>query len=354
MIGWGIIGPGAIAHNFADGLQECPNARLVAIAGRSAARAGAFAAGYGVVHHPTPAALLEDSDVDAVYIAAPNAAHLDLNLLALAAGKAVLCEKPAGLDASEVAEAVRAARRGGLFWMEGYMYRLHPQITRLIDVIQSGAIGEPMHLRTNFGFCADDDAPAALWSRKAGGGAIMDVGGYPMSLARLIAGTASGASFCEPASLTTGEFNWRNDVETTTHATLQFARGFTAQIAASIGEEMTNSAILTCTRGRITLTDPWTPGREVAPSDTGLQIETADGFSNETVRDPRQLFAIEAEAASFAITQGLQEPNWPAMAQDDSLGNAKALDWWRTAVDDASQAKNADGHPVQVDLPHGH
>lgn len=332
MTGWGIIGPGTIASNFAEGLRDCPNAHLVAVAGRSPARAGAFAARFGVKSYASPAALLADPLVDAVYAAAPNAAHCGIGILALASGKAVLCEKPAGLNTGDVAKMVAAARQAGLFWMEGYMYRFHRQIARMIEVIQSGEIGAPVHLRAAFGFAADETAPADLWNADAGGGAIMDVGGYPMSLSRLVAGVAVGAPFAEPVTVQAAAAARRGNVETTATAKLHFANGFTASIATSISEEMNNSATLTCTKGKIVLIDPWTPGRGAAPSDTDMHIETSAGVCIETIRDPRQLFGIEAEAASAAIAQAREEPVWPAMGQEESLGQARALEHWRAAV----------------------
>ena len=160
--GWGIIGPGAIAQNFADGLAEALSGRLVAIASRDDNRRTAFGSRNGVdpAHrHKSYADLVADPAVDAVYISTPHPFHAEHALLALRAGKPVLVEKPAGLTAAQVSALTELAAQSGLLFAEAYMYRCHPQIARLLDILQSGEIGTLRHIRTQFGFAAGSTRP---------------------------------------------------------------------------------------------------------------------------------------------------------------------------------------------------
>jgi hypothetical protein len=160
---WGIVGPGAIANNFADGLAECQSGRLVAIASRDAARRQAFGDKHGVaVRHDSYDALFADPGVDAVYVSTPHPWHAELAIRAMRAGKAVLVEKPAGLNEAEVTTLTEVAAQEGVFFMEAFMYRCHPQIARVLEVIASGEIGTVEHVATRFGFNAGFRADSRL------------------------------------------------------------------------------------------------------------------------------------------------------------------------------------------------
>ncbi len=332
---WGIIGPGSIAHNFADGLKEAPSGKVTAIASRSAERRQAFGDDYDIdpgKRYETYEALIADPDVDAVYISTPHPFHAALSIQAMRGGKAVLCEKPAGLNAAEVVAVTEVAEQMGVFYMEAFMYRCHPQIARMLEILRSGEIGELSHLRTAFGFNAPFDARSRLYDRELGGGGILDVGGYPVSLARLVAGVAAVKPFDEPEAVKgTGRIG-RSGVDEVAYGLLKFAGGFTAEIACAVACAMDNSACVTGTKGSLKLDDPWVPGRNAGPSDAILRV-TVDGKERvEELKHPQHLFAFEAEAASKAIAEGKREADGPAMTHADSIGNNDVLDRWRAEV----------------------
>ncbi len=332
---WGIIGPGRIARNFANGLSEAPSGELVAIASRSAERRAEFGDAFGLapdMRFDSYEALVACGEVDAVYIATPHPFHAELSILALRAGKAVLCEKPAGMNAAEVIAVTEVAAQEGRLFMEGYMYRCHPQIARVIEVIRAGEIGEVVHLQARFGFNAPFNADSRLYDHALGGGGILDVGGYPVSLARLIAGVASGQDFAEPTALRGVGVMAPSGVDQVAHATLAFPSGMTAEIATAVGRAMDNRALIEGTRGRIVMDDPWMPGRDKGPSDGVIHITTGTETRTETLANPQMLFAFEAELASRAIADGLKQAPHPAMSHADSIGNAHALDAWRAEV----------------------
>lgn len=334
-IRWGIIGPGAIAHNFADGLAQSTSGRLLAIAGRDSGRRDAFGDAYAIAadkRYIGPAALLTDPDVDAVYISTPHPWHAELSIAALRAGKHVLCEKPAGMNAAEVVAVTEVAAQERRFFMEAFMYRCHPQIARVLEIIAAGEIGTPVHIETRFGFNAPYREGSRLYDPALGGGGILDVGGYPVSLARLIAGAAEGKPFADPVTVKGVGVLAQTGVDAVAYGTLGFASGFTAEIAVAVARNMDNRAVIQGTAGRIVIDDPWVPGRNAGPSDATIHVTTGGETRTEVLRDPRMLFAFEAELVSRSIAEGRLEAPYPAPSHADSIGNNRVLDAWRAEV----------------------
>ncbi len=325
---WGILGPGNIAQNFTDGLAQATSGKLVAIASTSADRRSAFGDRNKVSaekRHSTYEALLADNDIDAVYISTPHPWHAHWATAAMRAGKAVLVEKPAGMNGAEVLALTEVAQQSGTFLMEAFMYRCHPQIARVLEIIKSGQIGKISHMKIQFGFSATFNPASRLFDRNLGGGGILDVGGYPMSLARLIAGA-------EPTSIKGSGIVGKSGVDEVAYGLLTFAGGLTAEIACAVTRNMDNRAIITGDKGTIEIVDPWVPGRNVGPSDATI-ITTIDGKAHsETLRSPNQLFSFEAEVASKAIAEGKTQAPYPAMSWADSIGNNAALDRWRAEL----------------------
>ena len=332
---WGILGPGNIAQNFADGLAQAPSGVLTAIASTSAERRASFGERNKVAadkRHATYEALIADKDVDAVYISTPHPWHAQWAIRAMRGGKAVLVEKPAGMNAAEVVALTEVAEQSGVFFMEAYMYRCHPQIARVLELIASGEIGTLRHLKANFGFNAPFKADSRLYDRNLGGGGILDVGGYTTSLARLIAGASMGQPFAEPTSLKGVGIVGKSGVDEVAHALLTFSNGFIAEIAVAVARNMDNRAIITGDKGTIELADPWVPGRNAGPSDSKI-IVTVDGKSRtEDIINPHQLFSFEAELASRAILGRHKQAPHPAMSWADSIGNNLAQDRWRAEL----------------------
>ena len=334
-VAWGIIGPGAIAHNFADGLAQSKAGKLVAIASRDAGRRASFGDDYSIAadkRYADYAALLADPGIDAIYLSTPHPWHAELSISALRAGKHVLCEKPAGMNAAEVVAVTEVAAQMGRFFMEAFMYRCHPQIDRVLKIISDGEIGSLVHIETRFGFNAPFKASSRLYDFALGGGGILDVGGYPVSLARLIAGAAIGQPFDNPVSVKGTGSLAPTGVDAVAHGLLTFASGFTAEIGVAVARNMDNRAVITGTKGKIVIDDPWVPGRNAGPSDAWLHITVGADTRTEAIRDERMLFAFEAEAVSMAIAAGALQAPHPAPSHADSIGNNEVLDKWRSEL----------------------
>ncbi len=187
---WGIAGTGGIATRFADDLSLVDDAELVAVASRSRERADAFADRYGVARrHGDYADLAADPGVDVVYVATPSARHESDTLLFLEAGKHVLCEKPFALNAGQAQRMVAAARDRGLFLMDAMWSRFLPSYRSLTNLISEGRIGDPLLVEADFGFRVPVDPSHRLFDPDLGGGALVDLGVYPLQLASLVLGT---------------------------------------------------------------------------------------------------------------------------------------------------------------------
>jgi predicted dehydrogenase len=188
-IRWGIAATGSIARAFAQGLTFVDDAELVAVASRTTARALEFADEVGVVNvHGSYRALANDPEVDIVYVASPHARHHDDAVLFLDAGKHVLCEKPMALSAVQVRAMADAARRNGRFLMEALWSRFLPAYEVLVQVLDDGAIGQPRLVEADFGFRIPVDPEHRLFDLAQGGGALLDLGIYPLNLAFLVLG----------------------------------------------------------------------------------------------------------------------------------------------------------------------
>src|SRR5687768_11031907 len=201
---WGIIGTGGIARAFAHGVRRSRSGALAAVGSRARETAERFARELEIPRaHASYERLLDDPGVQAVYIATPHPSHAEWAIRAANAGKHVLVEKPMGMNHAEAMRMVEAAVANDVFLMEAFMYRCHPQARRIVELIRERAIGNVRVIHATFSFHWPKtlDLSSRLLNHALGGGGILDVGCYCMSIARLIAGAAAGRDFAEPTEL---------------------------------------------------------------------------------------------------------------------------------------------------------
>jgi predicted dehydrogenase len=328
---WGILSTGNIASKFAKDLPHSHTGRAHAVASRTQASADAFAQGHGIpLAHGSYEALLADPEVDAVYIATPHPQHLGWALRALESCKHVLCEKPLTLNRTQAEQMVEVARRTGRTLMEAFMYRCHPQTARLVELVRSGALGQVELMQAAFSFYVPYDLGSRLYNPALGGGGILDVGLYPVSMARLLAGAVSGKPFLEPSEmLATGRLS-PDGIDVHATALLKFDNGFAAQVSCGIGLQQDNSLRLYGTKGRLHVPLPWFPSvSEPRYSFTRYNADWNPGVE-EAAEVDRPLYALEADAFGRAVFAGQLEV--PEMSWGDTLGNLAALDRWRGAL----------------------
>jgi predicted dehydrogenase len=189
---WGILGTGAIAHAFASDLRLTESGLVSAVGSRSQASADLFAEEFGIEgRHASYGSLVADANVDVIYVATPHPMHRDNAILALRAGKPVLVEKPFAMNAAEAAEIVEVAREKGLFAMEAMWTRFLPHVEVVRDWLAQGLLGEIVAVMADHGQWFAEDAGSRLFAPELGGGALLDLGIYPVSFASMVLGTPS-------------------------------------------------------------------------------------------------------------------------------------------------------------------
>jgi predicted dehydrogenase len=329
---WGVLATGHIARSFAEGVRRSQRGALVAVASRRQESSDAFAEAFGGIpnRHPNYAALLDDPEVDAIYIAAPHPMHVEWATRAAAAGKHVLCEKPVAMNSAGAEEVMAAARKNGTFFMEAFMYRCAPQTKRLVELIADGAIGRVGSIEASFSFASDGSPDGRHFSKELGGGGILDVGCYPMSMSRLIAGAANGEAFSEPEELKAVGVLGDTGVDEHTSAVAKFPGGITARLSCGIALQEPISVSIAGTEGRIVIPVPWKPSPDGGESELHVYVKGGSDPEVIAVKGGLPIFSIEADTVARCIEAG--ETASKAMNWEDTLGNMRALDRWREEI----------------------
>jgi predicted dehydrogenase len=329
---WGIIGTGTIAKTFAKGVAGSTSGVVVAVGSRDQASAEAFGNEFNIPRRfGSYDALLADEQVQAVYISTPHPMHKEWAIKSAAAKKHILCEKPIGMNAAEAEQIVAAARTHDVFLMEAFMYRCHPQIAKVLDLIREGKIGQVRVIQSSFSFHwpIEYDAKSRLLAAELGGGGILDVGCYATSFCRLIAGVANGKDFAEPTELHATGYLGRTGVDEWTVAVAKFPGDILAQLSTGVQCEQENVCRVYGSEGWILVPDPWIPSRDGSPSKIILH-RRGEPSQELSIQPPTGLYSLEADHVAAHISRR-QAPS-PAMTWDDTLGNMRMLDQWRKAI----------------------
>ncbi len=335
-IRWGIIGPGSIANNFADALLQTYSAELTAIASYNDERRKIFGDKYNISNNlrfDDYDSLLNCELVDAVYISTPHTLHADLSIKAAGKGKHILCEKPSAVNFKQGEKVIQAVQDAGVFYKEGFMYRCHPQIPALLEILKNKTIGDITKISSSFGFDMTKVIPEhRLFNKNLAGGAILDVGLYPVSLSRMIAGVQSGKKFVNPIKLSAEAQIGQTGVDEISSAIMEFDNGITAKADTAIMQNMDNNAIIEGSCGKIIVDNPWMPGRDGGPYHSNIRIIKNGHEEVREFKGPEHLFFFEAELSSQSILKEKQQVPHPGMTWEDTLGNLKVLDLWRRKI----------------------
>ena len=340
---WGLLAAGNIAKAFAHGLAQTDSGVAAAVASRSLDKAKSFADEFDIpVTYGRYEDMLDSPEIDAVYIATPHPMHAEWAIKAADAGKHILCEKPMTMGWADTMTVIEAARRNDVFIMEAYMYRCTPQTVKLVELLRSGSIGEIRMIDATFAFNCGWNPEGRLLNAELGGGGILDVGGYTVSMSRLIAGVALGKEVAEPLQVLGAGHVGTTGVDEWAAATLLFDGDIVARIATGVQCGQDNKVIIHGSEGRIELPDPWfCNGREPGESSIIVNGETV------TVAADRSIYAYEADvvAANIEDRQGRS----PAMTWADSIGQARVMDTWLEAVGVEYPSKTADAYAYPID-----
>ena len=317
IIRWGILGTGRIARDFAQGLRATPDAVLAAVGSRSSEGAQAFARQFEVLlAFGSYEELAACAEVDIIYIATPHPMHAQNAILALRGGKAVLCEKPFAMNRREAGEVVALARAKKLFLMEAMWTRFMPALAQVRRVIDSGEIGVVTQLHADFGFSATPDPAHRVNDPALGGGALLDLGIYPLSIACALLGRVETVQ-AQAIMSETG-------VDLTTAFTMRHAGGTLSICSCSLRARAPSELVVSGTRGSVRMHRMFHMAENVT-------VDLLDG-SSRSIATPwlGNGYTHEAIAAGQCLRDGLLEH--PAMTHDDTLATMGLLDTIRKQI----------------------
>lgn len=318
---WGILGTGGIAHAFATALLETPGAKIAAIGSRSVASAEKFGREFAgqsgaPIAYGSYQALCDSTEVDIIYIGTPHPMHAENTTMALNGGKAVLCEKPFTMNLREAEKVVALAREKGLFLMEAMWTRYMPALAELKKIVASGEIGAPRQLHADFGFHAPTDPGHRVNNRILGGGALLDLGIYPLSIAAAIMGPVKTVQALAEMS--------DSGVDAQTGFNLLHEGG---------GMSVCSCSLLAKTPDELTVSGPLGRVRMDAMfhRSPSITVTLADG-STRKIETPwsGNGYVHEAIEAGRCVREGLLES--PGMTLDETLSLMRLLDTIRGQI----------------------
>lgn len=307
---WGIIGPGSISHKFVQGLQVAEGAVLTAVASRTLDRAQTFANQYGFARaYGSYEALTADPDVDAVYIGTLHSFHKSHTMLCLEHGKHVICEKPFAINANEAAEMVALARQKRVVLMEAMWTRFLPTLVKTRELLASGAIGEVRMITADFGFRTNVNPNGRLFDPALGGGALLDVGIYPLSLAFMVLGTPSRVESMAHLGETA--------VDEQAAIILGYDGGQMALLSTAIRTNTPHEAFILGSDGWIKINSPWWASSQLTLKQGGEETMFTLPYKGNG-------YTHEAEEMMTLIRSGQQESS--VISLDESLAIMQTMD----------------------------
>ena len=309
---WGIIGPGKIAHKFAQDLEQVKGATIYAIAGRNQERAQRFADVYQAPHaFDDVSQLLALPDLDVVYIATPHTQHHQYTIQCLEAGKAVLCEKPWAINSREAEDVAALAREKQVFLMEAVWTRFLPTTQKILLLIAEGTIGTVESIQADFGFrVLEPDPESRLFNPALGGGSLLDIGLYPVFLAQLLLGT--------PEQIHAHARLSETGVDTEMNILLDYGPGQVANLHSTFGAHTKTEAFIHGSKGSIHWHTRWHE-----PTHFSVLLPE-QGPENYFFDYQTHGYSYEAERVQECLAQGLLE--CPELPLDFSLKMTKLLD----------------------------
>lgn len=314
---WGILGTGGIARAFALGLKHAPGAVLAAVGSRTMESARTFARELGIERaYGSYEELANAPDVDIIYIGTPHPMHAENTLLALGGGKAVLCEKPFTMNRREAGEVVALARAKGLFLMEAMWTRFMPALAEVKRIMASGEIGAITQVHADFGYSATLDPEHRVNKLELGGGALLDLGIYPLSIACALLGQVESVR-AQAVFTDTG-------VDASTAFTMKHSGGTLSICSCSMRARSASELVVSGTGGSIRMHRMFHLAERIT-------VELQDG-SSRTIPTPYlgNGYTHEAIEAGRCLREGLLEHPW--MTLDDSLNLMALLDEIRAQI----------------------
>ena len=338
---WGIIGLGNIALKFSEGFQYTKNAKLFAISSRNKNKLQAFKNKFQIDDNycfTNYDSLLECKDLDIIYIALPHSLHYEWVMKSIEKEKNILVEKPATVNFLQMENIKNNLKNKNIFFSEAFMYRYHPQISKIVDLLKNNVIGNLVSMESLFGFDAlgrkkifgiklnklkkKPDRNNRLYNKELGGGAILDLGCYPVSFSILIASLISKFDFIKTKVLNKKKEIGPTGVDMNSFAELYFENNFKSTVGASLTQNLGKKTKIVGTKGELVLNDTWSPFNPSLIQINGENKETIEIECHDNI------YTYEIEALSKCILENKKEPDFPGITLNETLKNMKILDEW--------------------------
>ena len=338
---WGIIGLGNIALKFSEGFQYTKNAKLFAISSRNKNKLQAFKNRFQIDDNycfTNYDSLLECKDLDIVYIALPHSLHYEWVMRSIEKEKNILVEKPATVNFLQMTNIKNNLKDKNIFFSEAFMYRYHPQISKVVDLLKNDVIGNLVSMESLFGFDAlgrkkifgiklnklkkKPDRNNRLYNKELGGGAILDLGCYPVSFSIFIASLISKFDFIKTKVLNKKKEIGPTGVDMNSFAELYFENNFKSTVGASLTQNLGKKTKIVGTKGELVLNDTWSPFNPSLIQINGENKETIEIECHDNI------YTYEIEALSKCILENKKEPDFPGITLNETLKNMKILDEW--------------------------
>jgi aryl-alcohol dehydrogenase-like predicted oxidoreductase/predicted dehydrogenase len=329
---WGVIGTGSIANAFAHSIKHCNHSDLIAVFGRNKETLQEFSIKFDATGINDIDELVTSNAIDAIYIATPHSSHFEYALQAIKNNKHVLCEKPIAMNHIESMVLFGLAKDCGVFLMEAYMYRTHPQTFNILKNIESLCeTNEKVEINSSFGFHAEIPKDHRLRNPMLGGGAIMDVGCYPLSMSKLLAGRILNKPYADPISIEASGNLDETGVDSNSKARILFSENIEANISCAINEEYENNLEIISGDYKLTVSQPWHCG-QFQDGHSSIKVYSKNKLVDEiSYKDEVGLFTREIDHASECILNNKLESD--LISHNDSQSIMLWLDKWRKELD---------------------
>ncbi|WP_440922761.1 Gfo/Idh/MocA family protein [Candidatus Pelagibacter sp.] len=336
VVKWGIIGLGNVAHEFAKSFYNTKNAKLIAIASKSENKLSKFKANFNIDTincHNDYEKLLNNNKIDVVYIALPNNLHYEWVHKSLEFKKHILVEKPAFINFRETQNIFNHPNFNEFFLGEGFMFRYHPQITKIIELLKNNRIGQIISMQSSFGKdllskksffglfnSSKFNKKKRIFSKLLGGGAILDHGSYTVSMSLLIASLINGVDI-ENFDLSENKKKKIEDIDVESSVKLIIDKKFEAEITASFLRDIGYSTSINGKNGKILITNTWN-------SDEGEIILINEEKKIYKIKNEKNIYSREIDEISNDILNNKKEASFPGTNKKDILVGSKILDRW--------------------------
>jgi predicted dehydrogenase len=325
MIKWGIIGAGNMARHFANAIQEIDNAKLVAISSKNKKNLKNFSEEYRIdskLRFSEYNKIGACNEVDAIYISTLNNTHFDLIKMCASNKKNILCEKPFCLNLSEASDLKKIIDKNNIKFFEAIAYLSHPQTNKILELVDSGEIGEVNSIESSFGFKVRKVNPnSRLFNKELGGGAILDVGCYPLSFISLFNDNQNSLKF---KSLSRKICKTKVDIAAS--ANIIINNKINCKIEVSLQENLKNKSIIYGSKGHLIVRSPWLPERK-----TFLEIFTRNRSYITFTNSDLSVYANQIKNISNEFL-GKNDNKLKLFNISGSLENMKCLDYWMKAI----------------------